>query len=225
MKKAILFVLALAMLLSLCACGGEGTTTTNPAETTTPPTTTEPPAVKLSLGETASTDLAEFTLESSQFTYYVSNVSSNYVEPTETPNTLFAASVGHCYVSLTFTITNKDRGGSISYAGSFPEWSPNWTVSYGDNDYPVKGFDLNNNAGYSTISLSYSAIMDKETGKLIKKHDSENYLLSAGETVTLRTFGIIDTEPEALTDGYELTVGVPNSKGEYEFFTYTVPAR
>lgn len=224
MKKLLLLLLSLAMIVSLCACGGDGTTNSTPTETTTPPTT-EPPTVKLSIGETASTDLAEFTLESSQFTYYVSNVSTNYVEPTEEANTLFAASVGHCYVSLTFTITNKDRGGSISYAGSFPEWTPNWTVSYGGNDYTVKGFDLNNNAGSSSISLSYSAIMNKDTGKMLGKHDSGNYLLSAGETVTLRTFGIIDTEPEALTDGYEFTVGVPNSSGAYEFFTYTVPAR
>ncbi len=229
MKKPLLIVLTLAMLLSLCACGGGSDTPTSDVDKTPPATESpveESPAVsKLTLGEVASTDLAEFTLENSQFTYYVSNVSTNYVEPTEEPNTLFAASIGHCYVSLTFTITNKDRGGSISYAGSFSEWAPKWTVSYDGTDYPVKGFDLNNNAGDNSINLSFSAVVDKESGKTIKKHDSMNYLLSAGETTTLRTFGIIDVEPENLTDEYDFTVGVPNSKGEYEYFTYTIPAR
>lgn len=209
MKKLPALILSLVMILSLCACGGGGAQT----------------EATLALGEVASTDLAEFTLEDSQFTYYVSNVSSNYVEPTEEPNSLFAASIGHCYVSLTFTITNKDRGGSISYAGGFAEWIPGWVVSYDGNDYPVKGFDLNNNAGSNYISLSYSAVMDKESGTAIGKHGSGNYLLSAGETVTLRAFGIIDVEPEALTDGFDMTVKVPNANGEYESFTYTVPAR
>lgn len=214
MKKMIALLLALVMSLSLCACGGGNNSV---EETPTVPT--------LALGETASTDLAEFTLENSQFTYYVSNVGSTYVEPTEEPNELFAASIGHCYVSLTFTITNKDRGGSISYAGGFAEWEPNWTVSYGDTDYPVKGFDLNNNAGYNYINLSVAAVIDKESGNVLAKNGTMNYLLSAGETVTLRTFGIIDVEPESLTDGYDFTVEVLNSQGEYEYFTYTVPAR
>lgn len=231
MKKTISLLLALALCLSLCACGGGTSETTKaPTEATQPPTTeaTAPPTepvLKLALGETASTDLAEFTLESSEFTYYVSNVSSNYVEPTDVPNDLFAASIGYCYVSVTFTITNKDRGGSIDYAGPFAEWAPNWSVSYAGVDYPVRGFDLNDNAGSYGINLTYAAVVDKETGETIKKHGSMNYLLSAGETVTLRAFGIINVDPENLTDGFEFTVGVLNSKGEYEYFTYNVPAQ
>ena len=217
MKQTISLLLALVMCLSLCACGGGTPETTEATELPTEP------VAKLTLGETASTDLAEFTLENSQFTYYVSNNSSNYVEPTETPNPMFAASIGHCYVSVTFTITNKDRGGSISFADS-PGWIPNWTVSYGGNDYTVKGFDLNNNAG-TYMNLAFSALVDKESGKVIEKHSSMNCLLSAGETATLRTFGIIDVDPEALTDGFEFTVRVPKSKGEYEYFTYIIPAR
>lgn len=209
MKNFFALLLALMMCLSLCACGGGG-------KEETP---------KMALGETASTDLAEFTLIDSELTYYVSNVSSNYVEPTTEANELFAASIGNCYVSATFTITNKDRGGSISYAGSFAEWSPNWTVSYGDTDYPVKGYDLNMNEGTDSISLQFSAVVDSATGDVIKKHDSMNYLLSAGETVTLRAFGVVNFDPENLTDGFDFTVGVPNSTGEYEYFTYAVPAQ
>ncbi len=219
MKKALSIILALTLCITLCACSSNNTET----ESTTIPTTEA--ETKYSLGETVSTNLAEFTLENSSLTYYVSNNSTNYVEPTDTPNTLFAASVGHCYVSVTFTITNKDRGGSISFASFGSEWDPKWSVSYNGADYTVKGYSLNDNAGTNYINLGYSAIIEKESGNVIKTHTSQNYLLSAGETVTIRTFGIIDIEPQNLTDGFEFTVGVPNSNNEYEYFTYVVPAQ
>lgn len=214
MKKAISLLLALIMGLTLCACGNKAAAE-EPTE----------PVVKYALGETVSTDLADFTLEDSVFTYYVSNVSTNYVEPMDEPNELFNASIGHCYVSLTFTIANKDRGGSISFAGFSSEWSPKFQVSYNGAAYPVNGFDLNDNNGKSYLDLGFSAVVDKDTGKVIEKHDSGNYLLSAGETVTLRAFGVIAVEPENLTDGFDLTVSVLNSQGVHEQFIYTVPGR
>lgn len=252
MKRIFLMLIAAFMVLSLAACGGgnetlqessapeslqqESSTTESlapesesaPQEDETPGQTEEEqsavePAVKLALGETASTDLAEFTLEKSSLTYYVSNESTNYVEPTDVPNELFAASLGHCYVSLTFTLANKDRGGAISFAGTFGEWDPDLTVSYGGEDYHVKGFDLNDNAGGYYLRLDWAAVIDRDSGKILNKHNSSNYLLIAGETVTLRTFGIIDVEPDALTDGFEIKVGVPTVGGGYEYFTYTVP--
>lgn len=212
MKRTIAFILALVLCLSFAACGKDKGKT-------------EEKVIKLSPGDTAATDLAEFTLIDSQFTYYVSNVSSNYVAPMDEPNELFNASIGHCYVSLNFTITNNDRGGSISFAGSFSDWDPTWTVSYGGKEYPVKGFDLNDNGGSNSINLDYAAILNKDTGDVLKNHDTSNYLLHAGETVTLRTFGIIDIEPENLTDGFDLTVSVPNSKSEYEQFTFEIPGK
>ncbi|MBQ6935511.1 MAG: hypothetical protein IJN49_03080 [Clostridia bacterium] len=220
MKKTLSLILAITLCFTLCACSSNDTE----EETTSTETNTEV-VTKYSLGETVSTNLAEFTLENSSLTYYVSNNSTNYVEPTDTPNTLFAASVGHCYVSVTFTITNKDRGGSISFASFASEWDPKWSVSYNGVDYPVKGYSLNDNAGTDYINLGFSAIVEKGTGNTIRKHTSQNYLLSAGETITIRTFGIIDVDPQNLTDGFEFTVGVPNSNNEYEYFTYVVPAR
>lgn len=220
MKKTLSLILTLTLCFTLCACSSNDTE----VETTSTETNTEV-VTKYSLGETVSTNLAEFTLENSSLTYYVSNNSTNYVEPTDTPNTLFAASVGHCYVSVTFTITNKDRGGSISFASFASEWDPKWSVSYNGVDYPVKGYSLNDNAGTDYINLGFSAIIEKETGHVNQKHTNQNYLLSAGETITIRTFGIIDVEPQNLTDGFEFTVGVPNSNNEYEYFTYVVPVR
>lgn len=223
MKKALSLTLALVLCLSLCACGGNTETDDTKAAAQTTPTTE--PSVQLALGETASTDIVDFTLDKSQFTLHVSNVMTNYVEPMAEPNELFNASIGHCFVSLTFTITNKDRGGSLDFAGTFGDWNPRFTVSYGGNEYPVKGFDLNDKNGSYSFTLAYTAVLDRATGEMLYRNNTDNVLISAGETITYRSFGVIGVEPENLTDSYKLTVSVPNSKGELELFTYTIPAK
>lgn len=208
MKRRITaLLLSAAMCLTLCACG-------------------ETEEEKLDVGKTASTDLAEFTLIDAQFAYYLDNhVNDNYLVPIEETDTMFAASVGHCYVSLTFTLTNKDRGGHINFAGTFGDWDPNFAVTYSGESYPVRGFDLNDNDGGDWLNLSFAASINKETGKLTGQISTDNYLLDAGKTITIRTFGVVAVDPENLTDGFDLSVDVPNSKGEYETFVYTIPAK
>ena len=211
MKRIIAFVLSLLMVLSLCACGE---------------TKEKEKEEKLAVGNTASTDLAELTLENAQFAYYLDNhVNENYLAPIEETDTMYAASLGHCFVSLTFTLTSKDRGGSISFAGTFGDWQPNFTVTYGGESYTAKGFDLNDNEGSGGINLTFAAYIDRGTGKSSGQIGSSNYLLDAGKTVTIRTFGVVAVDPENLTDGFDISVDVPNSQGEYETFTYTIPAR
>lgn len=75
------------------------------------------------------------------------------------------------------------------------------------------------------IFLSYAALVDKSTDKVISKVGSSNKLINAGESVTIRMFGIIHIDPTALTDGFDLEVKVPNSTGKYETFVYTIPAK
>ncbi len=174
--------------------------------------------------ETVSTDIVDFTLEHCKLTYYVSNVSDTYVAATDTPNSLFSAKVGTCYVSMTVTITNKDRGGYLDFGGGFSAWDPaDWSVIYNDEKYQMHGFDLNF-SNLNSISLSYGAIVNKETGKVITKVGTSNDLIDAGDTVTYRFFGIIKVDPESLNDGFELNVKVPNSERKYEDFKYIVPA-
>ena len=175
----------------------------------------------LELKQMVSTDIVDFTLEGAKLTYYVSNVHSNYVEPTDKPNPLYAAKVGTCYVSMTFTVKNKDRGGSLN-VGSYYWNLAKWTVTYEGETYPIYGYDLSVNK-YPYINLSHGALIDCKTGETIKKIPTVNLLLSAGETATIRTFGIMHVDPTSLNDGFLLTVKVPNSKGEYEEFTYSVP--
>lgn len=207
MKRMIALVLSLTMILALCACG----------ET----------EAKLAVGETASTDIAQFTLKDAQFAYYLSNVvNGNYLTPTDESNIMYAASTGHCFVSLTFTLTNIDRGGYLSFCDSFPEdqWKPNFVLKYEGKEYPVNSYTLDDKDG-ETFSMKYAVEVDKETVGYIKKIGTSNCLLRAGSTVTIRAAGVVAVDPENLTDGFELSVNVPNSKGEYETFTYAVPAR
>lgn len=65
MKKFIALILALVLCLSLCACGGGN----NTPETTE---ATEPSIVKFAVGETASTEVIEFTLDSVEFADHLS---------------------------------------------------------------------------------------------------------------------------------------------------------
>lgn len=207
-RRIVALLLSAAMCLTLCACG----------ETEKEKLEEE----KLDVGKTASTDLAEFTLENAQFAYYLNNtfLDENYLLPTDEPNEVFAASLGHCLVSLTFTLTSKDRGNYIDFAGTFTDWDPNFIVTYGGESYPVNGFDLNDNDGNDYFSLGYSVIGSEQNA-----FGSMNYLLTAGETVTIRAFGVVAVDPGNLTDGFDISVDVPNSQGEYETFTYTIPPR
>ena len=226
MKKIIAFLLSVVMCLSFAACDNKANDNeTDSVDTTI--TETEPPKPEIptaQLKETVSTDIVDLTLEHSKLTYYVSNASTNYVEATDEANSMFAAKVGTCYVSMTVTVTNKDRGGSLDFCGGFSAWDPaDWSVTYNGEEYEMYGFDLNS-ANYDNISLSYGAIVNKDTGKVIEKVGTINDLISAGQTLTYRFFGIIKVDPESLNDGFELNVKVPNSKGEYEDFKYIVPA-
>ncbi len=208
MKRILALVLSLIMLLTLCACG----------ETEKEKLEEE----KLDVGKTASTDLAEFTLENAQFAYYLDNtfMSENYLVPTDDANNVFVAGLGHCLVSLTFTLTSKDRGRYINFAGPFPDWDTNFAVTYSGESYPVNGFDLNDRDGLDYFSLAYSVIVSE-----YRMSDTANFLLNAGKTVTIRAFGVVAVDPENLTDGFDLSVDVLNSKGEHETFVYTIPAK
>ena len=146
----------------------------------------------------------------------------SFLRPAE-ESSIYGASVGHSLVIPTFTLTNKDRSGSISVADSF-DWPLAWSVSYDGNEYPIMSFDLNSNDGGTRgIRLSPAAIINSETGDMIEKNDSSNYLLSAGETVSFRTIGILNMEPASWDDGFDLIIDIPNSSGEYESFTYSIP--
>lgn len=65
MKRIIALLMALLVSISLCACGG-GNGVSEPTETTVPS------VVKFAVGETASTEVIEFTLDSVEFADHLS---------------------------------------------------------------------------------------------------------------------------------------------------------
>lgn len=246
MKKFVSVLLVFAMLCGLCACGDTTTPTTaeeSPSVSSSASPTVSPSASpsgeapseedessdvpKLSLGEMASTDIVDFTLDNAVFSVYVNPTGNDdYLMPVEeTDNTIYSASVGHSLVVTTFTVKNKDRSGHLDLGnGYFGIWSFMWNVLYHNEEYPLKGFDLNDKDGSWILEMYPAAIIDRETGHMLFKNETNNYLLDAGDEISVRTFGVIGVEPDALTDGFELTVNVPNSSGEYENFTYMIPA-
>lgn len=218
MKRTVYFLVTAALFFSLAACGSSGDSadgSNQEAESSS--------AAALSLGETASTDIVDVTLTECSLAIFASAVSdASFLRPAE-ESSIYGASVGHSLVIPTFTLTNKDRSGSISVADSF-DWPLAWSVSYDGNEYPIMSFDLNSNDGGTRgIRLSPAAIINSETGDMIEKNDSSNYLLSAGETVSFRTIGILNMEPTSWDDGFDLIIDIPNSSGEYESFTYSIP--
>ncbi len=215
MKKIIIFLLASIMCLSLAACASKTVETDTETESSKSAT----PVAQLK--ETVSTDIVDFTLEHSKLTYYVSNNLQNLFEPTDESQSPFVAKMGTCFVSMTVTISNKDRA-ALDFCEPFNNWKAGtWSVTYKGEKYDAipfnATFDFDDN-----VDLQYSAIIDKETGK-VSQNKYMNVHIDAGETITLRFFVTIKVDPESLNDGFELNVNVPNSKGELEDFKYIVP--
>lgn len=211
------------MCVSLCACGGqsdeEKTTETQQDTQLTETEVSEHKITKLAPGETASTDIVDFTLLDAEFTIYASaTTDSTYLKPTE-KQTLYGASVGKVLMIPSFTMANKDRAGSINVCSG--EWPFNWTVYYGDNEYPVYGFDLNSTN--VKVEMDPGCIIDPVTRAFITKHGASNLLLSAGTETSMRIVTLVNFEPDDLGDAFDLKISLPTSSGELEEFIYVIP--
>ncbi|WP_417344082.1 hypothetical protein [Evtepia gabavorous] len=105
MKKLLAIMLSAALSLSLAACGGS-----------------EGESQYYKLGDTVTTDIAEFTLDTAQFTIALSNINDEtYFTPKEFDAQLdagnpYVAPTGHTYASFTYTVTNLDRA-SMEFHG------------------------------------------------------------------------------------------------------------
>ena len=225
MKRKILISLMVASLaIGIVGCGNS--TDVNSADAESESTAEEESEsstdeVTYKLGETVSTDLADFTLDAATFSYYANANSASLCEPIdEDDGGIFVASLGHALVPLTFTINNKDRDHlNIGYMG---DWKLCFTVIYNGEEYPLNGFDLTYKPDGNTsgLNLSYCAV-SFDGGKSFEKHDSSNEFQYSGEE-TYRAVGVVSVDPESLDDSFELRVQVKNSAGEYEYFTYVV---
>lgn len=135
--------------------------------------------------------------------------------------------MGNCFVSMTVTISYKDRGGRYALS-QYSQFPGDWTVTYNGVDYDIKGISTGFNDSYgisSGLGIWYAAIIDKNTGKVIRHENSSgDILVDAGETITLRFIGLIEVDPDSLNDSFDLNVKVPNSNRECVEFKYIIPA-
>jgi len=224
MKRAIALLLALMLSLSLCACGGGDSTpetTEASAVTTQAPTTevTEPPtepAVTLGLGETASTDIVEFTLDAAQLAIALSSVYDNtYCAPKdynaeEDAKNPFVCAKGHTYATFTYTIRNLDR---TSFKGKLPlvsaEYKGTTSNKQVDGAEYIKESEQWRTTGNNPVTPVYSW----------------NFVLDVGEEKTFRSFIDVPAEADSLTDEFLLLVELPNSDGTTSVFTYSITGK
>lgn len=241
MKRKVLITVVLAISILLAACGSNETKETSNnsgtvenhyfidgkeltedeynqylADKEQQPESEE--ITKYNLNDTISTDIIDFKLVNAEFSYYASSINNDtYCKPAENTNGIFATNKGHTFVCMTFVITNKDRASiSIADYSGFPLY---FDVIYNNEHFDIRAFDLNNADGRNYLSLQYALIGNSD--KLVKS-DTNNKILSAGDTLIIQTLGQINTEPNNLTDNFEMLIRLPNSKGETEEFIYTI---
>lgn len=219
MKKWIVLLLAVSMCLTLVACGSGNKVPTNaetPSDKAITPEKSEPEEIKLALGETAKTDIVEFTLDAAKLTEALTNSAStnnadSYGFPkeysaNEDASNPFVASVGHVLVFASFTIHNTNRtsldlGGSFN--GSFTK------VEYQGNSFSNQMRFTAEFSGDSTHWNTYS---------------SSNILLSPDETSSYRGYIDIAANPDSLDDSFVLSFILPTSSGEQKTFSYEINA-
>ncbi len=220
MKKILSLTLALLLTFSLVACsGGKDTQETgSPTLVATEAPTEESDVPKLAVGETASTDLFDLTIEKVEFTPAVDAGDDTYLMPTEDTSSKFTASEGRVYVAMTYTLTMKGDKESYGFEG-LPGY-----VLYEGEQYPLKCYHVTSPNGFN-INMSASAVVDKESGAVVKKNTANSFLMHKDETVTFRTFEIAKFAPAGMGDAFELFISIPDAQGRNMAFAYTVPAK
>ena len=224
MRKTASLLLTLALLLALGACGGtedapsapeEAATPSEPAAEPAPETepAEAPEAETYAVGDTVSTDLAEFTLDAAQLAIALDNtLGENYCLPKEydpaaDAQNPFVAPTGHTYAAFTYTLTNLGR---TSYSGELPFV----TAAYGDASSDLQ-----------VDSVEYRA--DDQTWEPTGNDPNTtvytwNFVLEVGETRSFRSSIDIPAEADSLSDPFTLTVELPVSDGTTATFLYTV---
>ena len=152
MKKVIPLILALVMCLPLCAYGdGKATSTTEAPTTETQAPTTESteattePIVILTVGETASTKVLEFTLDSFTFTDKLdASGDENYLTPIEeNAHITLVPEKGETFVSFSFSIKNigKEELSTLAFSTMKLVYSDGYTFEIDPNNHVVRTDD------------------------------------------------------------------------------------
>ncbi len=225
MKRMLAVAMSMfIVILNVCGCGSTGISISEQGkETESSVGVTSEESINdtmsFALNTTVSTDRVDFTLEKAEFTIACSNtVDDNYLLPKEYDaandnSNPHVASVGKTLVALTFTITNRDRT-SLKVSDS-SGWHLDWKVFYKGNEWRLKRQGVDSYG----IDLHYAAIQENDGSW--KQSDTDNKILQPGQSITVRTYGVLDMEPDDLSDDFVLAVNLPSSSA-YQMFDYQV---
>lgn len=222
-KKLAALLLTAALALSLAACD-DGSESSSPGA---------PSADTYKLGDTVSTDIFEFTLDTAELAIALDNgkrdldgnIKDTYMMPKEydasnDSNNPFVASKGHTFVSITYTVSNLDR----AFVNFNDAEEHLFSIEYNGTKYTP---DIVNGL-YRVYSESY-LMDDSGTIETIEPnvwHEFDlNYYsvgLEVGDTETRRFYVDIPTDVESLTDDFSVIISIPNSDGTKTEFTYLI---
>lgn len=216
MKKLIPIILSLAMLFSLCSCGGG---TSNHQEET---------AERYEIGDTVSTDIFEFTLDAAALTIALNcSYDDNYFTPkgysaqSDSGNP-FVAPVGHTYAAFTYTVKCLDRSDNEFHDGI----SGAVSIEYDGKTYKGKYHDDTKDGAYYLYEDKNYIDVDQslKTDKAKEWHSgaSNNMLLFAGVTESRRAIIDLPIDIEDLDSPFILNVSVPCSDGSKTVFSYSI---
>ncbi len=207
LKKIIALVLITVLCFSFVACGNTSAVKTN--------------SEFYKLGDTVSTDIFEFTLNSAEFTVALNNVNDdNRYTPKEYDANVdaknpYVAPIGHTYTAFSYTVTNLNRASSKFHSGSFA------TVKYDGKKYS----SLEEGAYF----LYADKLIQDTNGNIRTEKAGEWYnnsvtgvLLMTGAKETRRSRIDMAVEIKDLTEDVEITFSIPNSDGTNTAFTYLV---
>lgn len=148
MKKIVSLVLVLVMCLCLCACGdGKVTAPTEETQTPTTEATEAPtePIVILTVGETASTKVLEFRLDSFTFADKLDfSGDENYLAPIEEhAGITLVPNEGKTFACFSFSIKNigKEKLSTLAYSTMKLVYSDGYTFEIDSNNHIVRTDD------------------------------------------------------------------------------------
>ncbi len=175
---------------------------------------------KYLLKEVVGTDKIEVILEKAEFALAANPaINKLYLDPIDRGGTfaVYEAEEGKSFVTMSYSVSNIDSASSINFYGL-----PNGKITYEGNTYILKGHVWSNeDPSEDAWDLNPCGIVDEANDTVI--HNTEKHLvLRAGETVSIKIFGILDFEPNSLNDGFEFSFELPNSKNKEEKFTYVI---
>ena len=223
MKKLAALLLTAALSLSLAACG-DGSETASPGDHGND---------TYKLGDTVSTDIFEFTLDTAELAIALDNgmrdldgnIKDTYMMPKEydasnDSDNPFVASKGHTFVSITYTVSNLDR----TFINFNDAEEHLFSIEYNGTKYTPDIVD-----GLYRVYKEAQIMDDSGTIETIEPnvwHDFDlNYYgvgLMAGDTETRRFYVDIPTDVESLTDDFSVIISIPNSDGAKTEFTYLI---